>query len=520
MPSQRKSPAPPGAPRATDASSPSVPVVSERGLLEQLWTIFKRRRLAVIQALVVIPLAVLVITLLQDDRYTATSTLLFRDPAAGLIDGQPGGFVDPDRAAATNHELAALPAVAERAAEQLQVAPATVESRVTVEPEGTSDIARIQATAESPVAAAETANAYGEAYIDFRRESDRRQLADAIALVESNLAQLPEAELASAHGLQLSERLQQLRLAESLQTGSAELVQRASPPAEPSAPNLKANLILGVLLAAALAAALAALLERFDRRIRDVEELEQLYGLPILARIPRSKALSKHDLSAGPRELLGRPQETEAFRTLRANLRFFDVGGSLRSVLVASSLPGDGKSTVASWLAMTMAAMGDDVVLVESDLHKGGSRSGLSTVLAGEKLDLALTEVVLPFSERDGGTRRLTVLPSGPAPPNPSELLESDRMTSLLEELEATFDLVVIDSPALSAVSDALSLVPQVSGVLVVSGLGNTTRDAALELRKQFALVRGRPLGIVANFSAAERGGGYAYYSRPAAPVS
>jgi non-specific protein-tyrosine kinase len=102
------------------------------------------------------------------------------------------------------------------------------------------------------------------------------------------------------------------------------------------------------------------------------------------------------------------------------------------------------------------------------------------------------------------------MLPSGPAPPNPFELLESERMADVLEELQSRYDLVLLDSPALSAVSDALALVPKSSGVLVVGALGHTTRDAAHELRKQLILARGNALGVVANFSASERG--YRYY--------
>jgi len=108
--------------------------------------------------------------------------------------------------------------------------------------------------------------------------------------------------------------------------------------------------------------------------------------------------------------------------------------------------------------------------------------------------------------------RRLTILPSGRVPPNPSELLGSDRMLEVLHDLEALFDLVVIDSPPLSVVSDALALVPEVSGVVIVGGLGETTRDAALRLRKEIAFLGGRPLGLAANLVAADRRESYAAY--------
>jgi capsular exopolysaccharide synthesis family protein len=179
-------------------------------------------------------------------------------------------------------------------------------------------------------------------------------------------------------------------------------------------------------------------------------------------------------------------------------------------------MSGDGKSTVARFLAMTMADMGDDVVLVEADLHKRGMSEsmvpadggGLSRVLVEGGLDESLVEIGVG-NEGDPSQRYLTVLPSGPLPPNQSELLESERMREVIRELESRYELVIIDTPPLSIVSDALSLVPEVSGVLVVSGLQHTTRDAARELTKQLALLGERPVGVVANFAAADRSGYY-----------
>jgi len=110
--------------------------------------------------------------------------------------------------------------------------------------------------------------------------------------------------------------------------------------------------------------------------------------------------------------------------------------------------------------------------------------------------------------------RRLAVLPKGPTPPNPSELIDSRRMRELLVELERRFDIVVIDAPALSSVSDGLSLIPAVSGILIVAGLGHTTSKAALGLRQQLEIMRGRPVGIVVNFTRRERHGKYYSYDR------
>ena len=285
-------------------------------------------------------------------------------------------------------------------------------------------------------------------------------------------------------------------------------------PARPRAPrtrlrgDLIRNVLLGLLAGAILGVLLAYLLERLDRRLKSLEELEEVYELPILARIPRSRTFSKRGRRGRDEALsktLGFSEEAEAFRSLRTNLRYFNVDGTSKSVLVVSPVSGDGKSTIARYLAITMASMGDSVVLVDADLRKQDSgvapaEDGLSLVLAGFELDQALTEVPITYDAVSQESRMLVEMPSGPLPPNPSELLESGRMRWVIAQLQNRFDYVIIDSPALMTVSDALSLVPQVSSVLVVGGFEHTTRRAAEALRKQLSLLQARPLGVVANF--------------------
>ena len=252
------------------------------------------------------------------------------------------------------------------------------------------------------------------------------------------------------------------------------------------------------------------LLGRSDERLRAVDELEEVYELPVIARIPRSKALGvrRGKGDAFLRTASGQTPEAEAFRGLRTSLRYLSIDRDLRSLAVVSAMPGDGRSTVARCLAVTMAAMGDTVVLVDADMRKpdpkrgdGDSEDGLSLALAGFDLNDALVEIPVasdPISEKSRG---LVKLPSGPAPPNPVELLESERMGWVLQELERRFDRVIIDTPAVDGVSDALELVSQVSGVLLVSGVGHTKRGPAAELHKQLDLQDATPVGVVANFS-------------------
>lgn len=490
------------------------PQMNSEGVVEQLLRIVRRRKFVVLQAVVLVPLLALLFSLTQENQYTATATLLFRQAPSGPEEGET--VIDPTREAATNGELVGLPVVADKAAELLDGVPAgEVLEGVEVEASAEADTAKIAATTSDPELSAAMANAYGQAYIAFRRQADRSQVQDAIDVAESSLEQLTPAEQEGKEGAALREQLDRLKLTQALQTGGAELVQPATPPSSPSSPKTVRNVMLGLVLGLLFGLGLAALLERIDRRVRSVEELEDLYEVPILARIPRSQRLSKRRPEAiGPQT-----QEGEAFRVLRTNLRYFNIEGGLRSILVTSPEAGDGKSTVARTLAMTMAEMGDDVLLVEADLRKGGElrgvtgrpASGLSNVLSGTPFEKVLIDVEVPA----GGSqaRSLTVLPSGPVPPNPSELLDSVQMRDLLIKLQERFRMVIVDSPALAAVGDALALVADVSAVVVVGGLGKTTRDAGRELSKQFSLLDTKPIGVIANFTEPERGK-YSHYYR------
>lgn len=497
-----------------EATSNDRLVNEQEGLLERVLRIVRRHKWIVLQAVIAVPLLAFLFSILQSKEYTAEATLLFRQPP---VLEETSSVIDPTREAATTGELVGLPVVSERAARQLEDVPAgEIFASVTVTPSTEADTATIEATTPSPERSAAIANAYGNAYIDFRRRADRTQVQDAIELAESSLQSLSPADEAGAEGDALNEQLDKLRLIQALQTGGAELVQAASPPSSPSSPKPLRNTAVGLVLGILLGLALAALLERIDRRVRTSEEMEELYGLPILARIPRSSLLG----GKRTRTLGTSTPEGEAFRVLRTNLRFFDVDRDMKSILIVSPEEGDGKSTVAQGLATTMAEMGDDAVLVETDLRKGGAFRqvdgrpvrGLSNVLAGTSLQTVLMKVDVPLPNSDE-SRALAVLPSGPAPPNPSELLEGDRMHSVLEELTAHFRFVILDSPALGAVSDALALVPAASQIVVVGGLGKTTREAARALKKQFTLLNRQPIGVIVNFAEPERAK-YSHYYR------
>lgn len=492
-------------------------------LVERALHLVRTRWWVILQALIVIPAAALVLSVTQQERWTATATLMF-EPAR-----QNAGSVDLTRQAATQSKLAALPAVADATAARLGRGWTPREVRDAVEVSGAPDtnLVDVDATTErGPREAARVATTYAKTFVAMQEAANVADVKRRLKVYDDYVKSLPPEEQTGPRGQRLQQALDALNINQQLssdtQKASADVVQTAEVPTAPSSPKTVRNVALAVILALVVGIALAALADRLDRAVKTVDQLERVYRLPVLARIPRQRGFGRRLRQRGPAEALRQGPEAEAFRALRANLRYF---GDVRSLLVVSPEAEDGKSTVAACLATTCAQRGDRVVLVEADLHKRssavriearvgrgeGEEHGLSGVLVGGDLDDALVAVSVG-GEGDG--RELIVLPSGPTPPNPSELLESARMREVMRELSERYDLVVYDTPAMGAVSDAFALVSESSGVIVVSRLGHTHRDRARALLKQLALLRAHVLGVVANYADSPKDGGYRYYGR------
>jgi len=470
----------------------------------------RRRKFVILIALIIVPVIVFAYDSSKTKEYKAAATVLFESKS------EPG-VSEASREVSTNEALAALPAVALKASKELGDEGSVGEILGSVAVESANEQANLTAivvTNPSPTRAAEIANAYAKAYIAFRRSSEKDSVKRSIAVIEKKLEELPPHETESAKGIALQERLGELEVEEALATGGVSLVQEASAPSTPSTPRTKRDVILGVIVGLVLGLALAAILERLDTRIRSVEELEEVFGLPIIGRMPRSKNFRRARLS----EMLRSP-EAESLRGLRTNLRFLGAEADLSAILIASPEPADGKSTLARALAGAMVEMGDSVVLVEADLHKksafkdemAGRDGGLSGVMRGGDLDESLIQIPIPAAGASSESRFLAVLPSGPIVPNPSELLESRRMRELMTRLREEFDTVIVDSPAVGVVSDAMALVPLTTAIIAVGGLGKTKREPAERFVDQLNLTGNRPIGLVATLTSASRGR-YSYY--------
>lgn len=497
---------------------------AERSGLDQTLLVLRRRWWLIAAMAILVAGCAVGFSLLQQKKYTASASLLFRDTQFDqeLFGNNfvPPSNTDPTQAQATNVDLVSLPVIATLTAQALHLSPSLISSELSVSGTGQSTIAKISVTDPNPQRAAEIANTYADQYILFRRQADRSKISAAQQLVQRQLAALGPAKRSSSVGQSLQNRANQLQILAALQTGNAEVVQSAGVPSSPSSPKTKRNGILGGVVGLLLGIALAFGIDRLDRRVRDFAELEEIHGVPVLGTVPISRAYARAGTKLLP------PAEAEAFALLRARLRYFNVDHDVRSLLVTSTLSAEGKTTVALNLAIAEALAGNDrVALVEADLRRPalGQRldlppgPGLADVLSRNAgLEQASHRLAYMHGGGlgNGSTPSFVVIPAGATPPNPAELLESRAMIDLLTALSERFDLLIIDTPPLSLVSDAIPLIQLVSGTVVVSRLGMTTRDAARTLHQQLTKLQAPVLGVIANGISPRSYGYYHGYSR------
>jgi succinoglycan biosynthesis transport protein ExoP len=285
------------------------------------------------------------------------------------------------------------------------------------------------------------------------------------------------------------------------------------------APVLSQYLLLGAVLGLMLGGGLALLAEMSDRSFRSPDEIRRRLGVQVLGHVPRvqtdlpptrpSQAGLDPILVAALRPI---SPESEAYRVIRTKLYFSTRGRDHQVIQVTSPGPGDGKSTLAANLAISIAQSGKRVVLVDCDFRKPrvhklfklpSPEVGLASVMAG---DAKLSAAVRPSE-----VENLSLLPCGPRPANPAELLTSPMFQELLDDLRADFEFVIVDTPPVLAVSDPAAVAPRVDGVVLVLRMTKSARPAAERAREQLAAVGARMFGVVVNASA-ERSSGYGGY--------
>jgi succinoglycan biosynthesis transport protein ExoP len=284
----------------------------------------------------------------------------------------------------------------------------------------------------------------------------------------------------------------------------------AEAPDKASSPKILQNLAVGLILGLLLGLGIAVLRHVLDTKVRNENDVRVLTESPILGVVAYDQEVSSHPVILRDRPLAA---PSEAVRRLRTNLQFIDIGNRSKSIVISSSIPGEGKSTIAINLAVSLADAGARVILVDADLRRpsiaeylgieGGV--GLTTVLIGRA---QVEDVLQPL-----GKTTLDLLPAGQIPPNPSELLGSTAMADLLEQLSTSYDMVLLDSPPLLPVTDAVVLSNLAGGALVVVGVDRIHRPQLQQSLESLETAGAHLFGVVMNKIARREAAAYAYGS-------
>jgi capsular exopolysaccharide synthesis family protein len=306
----------------------------------------------------------------------------------------------------------------------------------------------------------------------------------------------------------LLKRQKETALTENLPRNNIQVVDPAQPPAVPIKPKKGMNLLLAVIIGLTMGAGLAFFFEYLDNTIKSPEDIERLIAAPLLGIVP-SAGRAKKPVSPIETILFDEPRssQAEAYRTIRTGVLLSSVERPPKVLLVTSPGPVEGKTTTAANLAISMAQAGNSTLLIDADLRKprihrlfapehspadsNDNSKGLGPVLVGTvPLEAAIRQTRIPL---------LNVLTSGPVPPNPAELLGSQKMRDLIGGLARTFDRIIIDSPPLVPVTDATLLATLCDGVVLVVKESQTTRQLAITARTRLAEAKARVLGVVLN---------------------
>jgi len=317
--------------------------------------------------------------------------------------------------------------------------------------------------------------------------------------------------------MSLLSRLQDAQIREAAKLGNATIADVAVVPGRPVGPDLIRLITLAVLGGLGLGLGLTFLMEFMRTTVTNSEEIKHLLGVPVLSVVPEARIGTEPDSIM--RLMTSRRGAAEAIRTLRSNLRFLILrqssDGKMQTFLVTSAVKGEGKSFISTTLAIAFAQTGKRVVLIDADLRKPDLHRifgldgdvGLANVLRDAA---SLESALLPTQ-----LETLKLLPAGVLPKDsdaatPAELFSSEAMQHLLQRLKERFDIVLIDTPPMMAVTDPSILAPMTDGVLLVVELGHVSRSAVQEVKEQLELAQAKLLGVVINKASRKRG--YDYY--------
>jgi len=455
--------------------------------------------------------------------YRGTSTLIYQTPL-DVSDPLSGSWVDSTQREIELNSVSNIitsPELIATADERLKPEDITAGFAVTAEPELTADtytgsIVVVTGVSANAATAARAANAYAETFTEWRKEQEQEQVRQAEQVIQRQIDAFDTAESRqSAEYFTLLQRLQDLQILEATVTGNFRVLAPALTPSAPFSPDPRRNGAMGLALGLVLGLGLALLLEQFDTRIRSQEEASAIAGMPVIGAV---RKLPLKTLEADPLVVVTDPRglAAEAIRKLRSNLEFADVDGDLRSLVITSALQHEGKSVTVCNLALSLAAAGRHVVLVDGDLRRPRlhayldltNREGVSTVLSGrtdlrqalrswERASRLTDSVGSDASAKAASSDYLRVLTSGPLPPNPAELVASRSFAAMIAELREEADLVIVDSPAVLAVGDTAAIARCVDGLVLLTDLTRAKRPVLEEAARQIDQMPCRKLGLI-----------------------
>ena len=481
--------------------------------------ILRRRKWSVLVGLVLVVGLMALNTLRQTPAYNSTAQVLVKPVTPNqILQSVNYAFL---LGMETEQALVSSPAVAERAAGLVgeQGLPAQQPGSVAVTVPEQTTFLEITYTSGDAASAQVWADAYAQAYVENRRvqafteyETLQKSVQDQIAKLDAERSEI-QAELERARRDEvpalkgdlgaLDRRILafegQLTQAGVPSTVPAEVVRPAELSSSPSSPDYVRNAALAVVLGLGLGLGLAFVRERFDDRISSREDLEGLLGVSVLAVVPKVPGWRKRSSAKLVARDKPRSPAAEAYRTIRTNVDYLARTNDLKIIAVTSPTLGEGKTTSTANLALTLAQTEKRVIAISCDLRKPRLHTffGVSNATGLTELLTAGVPIGSIVAKSDEPTLR--VIPSGPIPPNPAELLGSDAMRQFLQGIRNYADYVLLDTPPVLAVSDAAVLAPQCDGVIIVVDATSTTRTAVKVMREQLEQVGSRILGGIYN---------------------
>jgi capsular exopolysaccharide synthesis family protein len=494
----------------------------------------------IVATVIVTTVAAVGFSLHQQTLYSSSAQVLlkYQDLASGLtgIQSLSGVNQDPARVAQTQSRVAMSPAVAKRVIERARVPGLDTNEFLTlstVSASANADILEFSTTYSNAPTAELLATLHAEQYIAYRQQLDNAALVAARRELAARIAELRAGGSADSPLLsKLVEDNQRLRTLEALQTSNASLL-RAADSAAKVQPRPLTAVVLGFVLGLLLGIGLALARDALDTRVERAAEIGEHVGLPLLARVPAPpKELRSPSRLAMLHDAHG--SSAEAFRILRTNLDFVNVDRGARSIMFTSSREQEGKSTTVANVAVALARAGRRVALVDLDLRRPSigrffqideSQPGVTSVAVGSAtLSEALVEVFrtpgVDWTTNGSGSHLgpngvVKVLVAGQTPPDPGEFITAG-LAVVLDELSESFDLVLIDTPPLLSVGDAMALSARVDAMVLIARLGFIKRPTLPELARALHMCATVKLGYVATGAEQEDGYGdmgYGYYA-------